>query len=64
MFQRFFEDMTFFEYGGPAFIYIASDYDNYENWMTNSHIYDLCEKYHGTVFGIEPRFFGESRAVE
>lgn len=41
-----------------------SQYEDPEYWLTESHMREISDELNGTVFAIEPRYFGQSRPTE
>jgi len=50
--------------GGPLFIYITGEFDLYDTFVEAGAVYEIAADLNGYVFGLEHRYFGQSRPTE
>jgi len=64
-YQRFWFDIDYYGDEGPLFFFITSElYDFEPGYIQSTHVAWVAQQLEGTVFAVEPRYFGESRPTE
>lgn len=61
---RYFVNSQHWLAGGPIFIYVAGGFEVYDEFLEGGMMFELAEELNGNLFGLEHRYFGESRPTE
>merc|ERR1712002_375010 len=62
--QRYWENMEFYNDGGPAFIMIGGEGEASAGWMQCGQWYKWAEQQGAAMFQLEHRYYGKSQPVE
>jgi pimeloyl-ACP methyl ester carboxylesterase len=62
--QRIYINDAHYNLFGPVFIFVGAQLSEYDYWLENSFVAQINEEQFGVVYGIEPRFYGESRPTD
>merc|ERR1712002_205565 len=62
--QRYWENMEFYNDGGPAFIMIGGEGEASAGWMQYGQWYKWAEQQGAAMFQLEHRYYGKSQPVE
>jgi pimeloyl-ACP methyl ester carboxylesterase len=62
--QTIFINDQYYAPGGPVFIFITHHSENFEYWLENSYISQIAAETNGVIYGIEPRYYGNSQPTE
>lgn len=59
--MRYFQNMEKWRPGGPVYIYIGGEGKLYPDVLSSGLLFDLASETNGAMFGVEHRYYGESK---
>merc|ERR1712130_692737 len=62
--QRYWENLEFYQEGGPAFIMIGGEAEASPGWLKFGQWYKWAEQHGAALFQLEHRFYGQSQPTE
>jgi len=62
--QRYWENLEFYQEGGPAFIMIGGEAEASAGWLKFGQWYKWAEQHGAALFQLEHRFYGQSQPTE